>query len=222
MLRTLKELIDTENPGWTVLEEWIDLASNKVDVLTCSVEDAENALIDTQVTTHSLMGAVIYKTGGLLINDGLIRILGAGCASFKRSLPAWNKGKTFQQYGESAPYLLVADDAVGGFYAINGGYLGNDAGNMYYFAPDTFSWEPMGVEYSQFLLFCFENDLNDFYSNIRWENWENDIKQLNPDYAYSFYPFLCTKEAQNRENVLKKVLPIDEVYKINMDMKDIL
>lgn len=222
MLRTLEELIDKENPGWPVLKEWIDLASNKVDILPCSVEDAENALVHTQVATHSLIGAIVYETGGLLINDGLIRILGAGCDSLKRSLPAWNKGKTFQEYGELAPYLLIADDAVGGFYAINGGYLGNDAGNIYYFAPDLLSWEPMDIGYSQFLLFCFESDLDDFYSDIRWENWQNDIKQLNPDYAYSFFPFLSTKEAVNKQNVSRKVLPIEEVYKLNMEMKDIL
>lgn len=222
MLRTLEQLIDTENPGWSVLQEWINLASNNVDVLPCSIQNAENALLQIQVTTHSLMGAIVYETGGLVVNNGLIRILGSGCDSFKRSLPDWNKGKTFQEYGEPAPYLLVADDAVGGFYAINGGYLGNDAGNMYYFAPDLLDWMPMDIDYSQFLLFCFETDLDNFYSDIRWQNWQNDIQQLNPDYAYSFHPFLWTKEASNKEYVSKKVLPIEEVYRFNMDMKNIL
>ena len=217
-MRQLDELINTEEPAWPILQEWISLAKNKVEVLPCDKAQAGEALVYTQVTTRSFMGAIVYETGGLLIDNGWIRILGAGCEQMNRSLPAWNKGKTFTEYGEPAPYLLVADDAIGGFFAINGGYLGQDAGNIYYFAPDSLEWEPMGISYTQLLLFCFENDLDEFYSGFRWNNWEEDLKSLKPDYAYSFVPFLWTKEGKDINNISRKPLKIADIYNLNMEM----
>lgn len=221
-MRTLEELINTDEPGWPIVKEWISLAANKVEILPCDELCAETALINTQVTTRSLMGAIIYETGGLLIEGGWIRILGSGSERMKRSLPQWNKGKTFSEYGEPAPYLLVADDAVGGLFALNGGYLGADKGNMYYFYPDSLEWEPMEIGYSQFLLFCFESDLNHFYDNLRWNNWIKDTENLSPDYAYQFYPFLWTEEGKDINLVSRKPLSIEEVYNFNMEIKSTL
>lgn len=219
-MRTLQELINTEDPGWPVLKEWIDLAKNKVEILPCEKQDAEEALLRTQVTTRSLMGALVYETGGLLIDNGWIRILGAGGERMKRSLPNWNKGKTFSEYGEVPPYLLIADDAIGGFYALNGGFFGEDAGNIYYFAPESLKWTPMKMGYSQFLLFCFETNMDDFYEGLRWNEWRDEVKDLHPDYAYNFFPFLWTKEGKDINTVTKKVIPIEEVYNFNMEMKE--
>jgi hypothetical protein len=219
---TLQELVDTKDSGWPVVEEWISLAKNKIEILPCNRQHAENALVNIQISTHSLMGAIIYETGGLLIDNGWIRILGSGCERMKRTLPDWNRGKTFGEFGEPAPYLLVADDAVGGFYAINGGFFGSDTGNMYYFAPEVLKWLPMEIKYSQFLLFCFETDMNDFYENLRWNGWEKDIEGLNPDYAYSFAPFLWTKEGKDINRVSRSIISVEEAYEFNMKMKNIL
>jgi hypothetical protein len=188
-----------------------------VEILPCERLRAEKALVHTQVTTRSLMGAIVYETGGLLIDNGWIRILGSGCGRMKRTLPDWNKGKTFSEFGEPAPYLLAADDAIGGFYAINGGFFGKDVGNLYYFAPDMLKWIPMEMGYSRFLLFCFETDMDDFYPGLRWNNWQKDAIVLHPDYAYSFYPFLWTKEGGNIDTVQKKAIPAEEVYNFNME-----
>lgn len=217
-MRTLQELLNTDDPGWPVLEEWIKLAKNKVEILATERQRAEEALVHTQVTTRSLMGAIVYETGGLLVDNGWIRILGSGSERMKRSLPSWNLGKTFQKYGEAPPYLLVADDAIGGFFAINGGFFGKDAGNIYYFLPDALKWISLEVGYSQFLLFCFENDLNEFYTGLRWEDWEKDVAQLNGDYAYSFVPFLWSKEGKDINKTNRKPVPVQDVYDINMEM----
>ncbi len=216
-MRTLQELINTDDPAWPLVEEWIGLAKNKVEVLPCDRERAEKCLINTQVTTRSPMGAIIYETGGLLIDNGWIRILGSGSDRLKRILPDWNKGKTFHNFGEPAPYLLVADDAIGGFYAINGGFFGQDAGNLYYFAPDMLKWIPLEMGYSQFLLFCFESDMNDFYTGMRWKGWEQEVSNLNPDHSISFFPFLWTEQANDIEQIHRKAIPIEEVYNFNMD-----
>ena len=220
-MRTLQELVNTEDPGWPIVKKWIDQAKNKVEILPCERQRAEKSLIHTQVTTRSQMGAIIYKTGGLLIDNGWIRILGSGSDRMKRTLPDWNKGKSFSEFGEPAPYLLVADDAIGGFYAINGGFLGADNGNLYYFAPDMLQWIPLEMEYSRFLLFCFETDLDEFYPGMRWDGWQQDVMDLRPDYAYSFFPFLWTEEATDINTIERNAIPIEEVYSFNMESMNI-
>ena len=79
-----------------------------------------------------------------------------------RSLPGWNKGKSFKKYGDRPGFLLVADDAMGGFFALNGGQLGKDAGKVYYLSPDNLEWEPLELTYTEFLQFCFHGDLAKF------------------------------------------------------------
>jgi len=220
MPKTLEELINTDDSGWSVIKEWIGQATNAVEVLPCERKKADEALVNAQLNTRSLMGAIVYETGGILIDNGWIRILGAGNDRMKRSLPDWNKGKTFSEFGEIPPYMLIADDAVGGLFAINGGFFGNDnMGKIYYFAPDTLEWESLDISYSQFLMFCFGSDLNRFYSNFRWQSWVEDLKTLEPDYAYIFYPYLWTKEGSDINSVSRSVAPMQEVYDFNMEMR---
>src|ERR1700724_1908741 len=141
-MRSLRELIDDSEPAWPLVEQWIGKAAIDVDVLLADPAAGEAALYATQITTRSPLGAIAYQAAGLLIDSGWLRVLGAGGhPRFHRSLPGWNKGR-------SNGYLLVADDAVGGFFALNGGALGKDRGDIYYFAPDSLKWESCKFGYS--------------------------------------------------------------------------
>lgn len=218
-MHPLNELINTEDPGWSLVEEWIQSAKNKVEILQTDKLKAEDALYKMQVTTRSPMGSIVYMTGGILIDDGWIRILGSGSDRLNRSLPDWNKGKTITDFGQPTPYLLIADDAIGGFFMLNGGGLGNDIGKVYYFAPDNLEFEPLDLTYSEFLSFCFNNDLNEFYEDYRWKNWKSDVKKLKGDNVYSFYPYLWTKEGKYINNNSKKEISCEEQYSLNLDFR---
>src|SRR6478735_9010743 len=74
-MRPVEELLNKTDPGWAVVEKWIKAAKNKVEILPADTTKAIDALHKTQVTTRSPMGAIIYMTGGLLVDDGWIRIL---------------------------------------------------------------------------------------------------------------------------------------------------
>jgi Protein of unknown function DUF2625 len=211
-MRAVDELINKREPGWPMVQQWIDKAKNKVEVLTCDTLKAKDALYKTQVTTRSPMGAIIYSTGGLLIDNGWIRILGSGNSKLNRTLPDWNKGKSFNEFGERPPFLLIADDAVGGFFALNGGQLGKDPGKVYYLSPDNLQWESLNISYSDFLDFCFNGDLMKFYRNLRWAKWKDDVSKLSGDKGYSFYPFLWTKERKDPNKDSRKDVPIEELY----------
>lgn len=218
-MKKAEELIDKKDPGWTVLQDWIKTAKNKVEVLPVNKVQGKDALYKTQVSTHSLMGTVVYMTGGLLIDDGWIRILGSGSSKFNRTLPDWNKGKSFKDYGQTPSFLLIADDAIGGFYILNGGALGEDLGKIYYFSPDNLEYEPLDITYSEFLGFCFNNDLDKFYEGNRWKGWREEVSKLKGDEVYNFYPFLWTAEGNDINKNTRKVIPIEEQYNLNLDLR---
>ncbi|MTH15514.1 DUF2625 family protein [Flavobacterium sp. LC2016-01] len=218
-MKKTEELIDTKDPGWTLVQDWIKTAKNKVEILPVDQIKAKDVLYKTQVTTRSSMGAVIFNTGGLLIDDGWIRILGSGNSKFNRTLSDWNKGKSFNEFGEKPPFLLIADDAIGGFYILNGGGLGTDIGKVYYFSPDNLEYEPLDITYSEFLGFCFNNDLDKFYEGNRWKDWRTEVSKLKCDEVFNFYPFLWTAEGNDINKNSRKIIPIQEQYSLNLDLR---
>jgi len=218
-MRPVDELINKKDPGWPVVQEWIKNAKNKVEILPCDAEKAKDALYKVQVTTWSHMGAIIYSTGGLLVDDGWIRILGSGNSRLNRTLPDWNKGKTFKQLGETPSFLLIADDAIGGFFALNGGGLGKELGKVFYLAADSLEWQNLDVTYSGFLIFCFNGDIEQFYKGLRWTNWRTDVSKLDGNRVYAFFPFLWTKEGRDVNKTTKKPVPIEEHYALTLDLR---
>lgn len=218
-MRPVDELINKTDPAWVLVKEWIRSAKNKVEILEADTVKAKDALYRTQVTTRSPMGAIVYMTGGLLIDDGWIRILGSGNAKLRRTLPDWNKGKSFKDFGETPSFLLIADDAIGGFYLLNGGGLGEDLGKVYYFSPGNLVYEPLDITYTEFLLFCFNHDLENFYKGNRWTKWRDEVSKLDGDKVFNFYPFLWTKEGKDINKNSRKAIPVEEQYSLNLDMR---
>ena len=218
-MKSLEELINKDEPGWALVSEWISSASNQVEILSRNKKRAESTLLQTQVTTRSPLGAVIYETGGILVNHGWLRILGSGSKKLKRSIADWNYGNTYAFLGAQPAIVLVADDVVGGFFAINGGALGSDVGNIYYFAPDMLEWESLDVGYSAFLNWAFSGDLEEFYGSLRWSRWEEESEKLHGDAAFSFFPFLWT-EYEDIDELSRKVVPIDEIWSLHQDLAE--
>jgi hypothetical protein len=212
-MKDLKDLINTNDPGWPIVKDWIDKATNKVEVLPKDNKRAASALFQSQVTTRSPMGAIIYETGGILIDNGWIRILGSGSNKLDRSLMDWNKNKSYKNIGEPLSFLLIADDVLGGFFAINAGGIDKEnIGKVFYFAPDNLTWENLKLGYSDFLIFCFQGDLKKFYEGFRWENWINDISVINGNQGIHCFPYLWTKEAEDINKVSRKAVPIQELW----------
>lgn len=216
-MKPVEQLINREEPGWTLVQEWLAQASNPVEVLPAPDDATRNqALFETQVTTRSPMGAVVYESGGILVDSGWLRILGAGHPRLPRSLPGWNQGRSFQQAGEQLPFLLIGDDVAGGFFAIDGGGLGQAPGKVCYHAPDTLAWESTGRGYSDFLAWCFSGDLAKYYESFRWPEWREEIGALAGDQVLSIYPFLsCAGPAVAERS--RRPCSIAEIYRLHID-----
>ncbi|WP_276484556.1 DUF2625 domain-containing protein [Paraflavitalea pollutisoli] len=217
-MRTFEELLDEKDPAWPQILQWKEAAVNNVELLPADETKAREALYSIQVTTRSLLGAVAYHSGGILIDDGWIRILGSGHPRLPRNLPDWNLGKTFQEYGMRPAWWLVADDAIGGFFAVNGGYFGTDTlGAVYYFGPDTLEWENLDMTYTSFVMFCFQGDVAGFYEGYRWEGWQADVVALPGDQTFMMLPPLWTKEGKNIQTNQRTAIPVEEMYGVSMD-----
>lgn len=219
-MRKVEELISKEDSGWFQVQRWIDSAKNKVEILKADSGKARQALFETQVTTRSPMGAIVYHTGGILVDGGWIRILGSGHPRFNRSLPAWNKGNSITKEGVQPGFYLIADDAMGGFFAINGGAFSNEQiGKVYYLAPDNLEWEDTDNTYTEFLFFCFYGKLDQFYEGYRWKGWQKEVAALPGDKVYSFFPYLYTREGKNINNSSRSVIPVKEQFDFNLYMR---
>ena len=68
-MRSLGELLERDDPRWPEVQTWIAEATNLIEVLPPS-EDRAAALLATQVTTRSPMGAIIYTD---ISRDGMLQ-----------------------------------------------------------------------------------------------------------------------------------------------------
>jgi hypothetical protein len=215
--RTIDALLDVSEPACPKVEAWTREARASVEVLSPGESRRRQALLDTQVTIGSPICAVVYHTGGILVDHSWLRILGSGHARLPRSLPDWNRGRSKDERGESLGFLLIADDAVGGFYALNGGALGTKPSEVFYSAPDTLRWESTsGMSYTQFLAWSFSESVGSFYASMRWPGWEGELASLHGDQALSFYPYLWTAEGKDVATCSRKPCPVDEIYSLNV------
>lgn len=205
--RKLNELINTAEPGIDLLQQLVRDAEVPCELLPPGPE-RENALLYLQVTTRSTLGAFAYDTGGLLIDDGWLRLLGSGHPKLTRSIHEWNSSRT------DGTFYLVGDDAAGGFFAINGGAFGDDLGSVYYGAPDTLEWESLEMGHTDFVATFLTNQITEFYESLRWSTWRDDVRDLSTEKCFMFFPFLWAKEG-SPEGSQRSIVPVSETW----DMK---
>jgi hypothetical protein len=203
------ELTSVADPAWPALEQSITEASNPTEILPAVRHVAEQVIMSLQVTARSSLGAVALHTGGILIDDGWIRVLGSGGERMNRDLATWNalSRPTHRMPGA----LLVADDAVGGFFAINGGAFEGERGNVFYRAPDSGEWEDMERGYTDFLDWALTGDLERYYAGSRWHTWRADVRSLHCDRAFHVWPPLGIEGPAVDERSRRDV-PVDEMW----------
>jgi hypothetical protein len=208
-MRKVEELIDKQAPAIELLQQSVREAEVSCELLAPGAE-RETVLLAMHVTTPSTLGALAYDTGGLLIDDGWLRLLGSGHPRLTRTLSAWNAGR-------AQGYYLVGDDAAGGFFAINGGALGPELRSVYYWAPDSLEWECLDLGFTDFVSAFLTNRVAAFYEGLRWSTWRDDIKNLSGDRCFAFYPFLWAKEG-SPEDSYRKTVPVSEAFDMKVDI----
>ncbi|MBB6122006.1 DUF2625 family protein [Nocardiopsis algeriensis] len=200
-MRELSELVDVERPAWPVLSEHLARSGVPVRVLPVDSARGRTCLHRLQVTARSFLGAMALECGGLVLDDGWVRVHGGG----GRELPGLgdvNDLSTAVVFGPPLR-LTVGHDVLGGVFALNGpGSEGDEhpgkPGEIVYFSPGSLGWVPLEMPYSAWLLWLLEGGAADLYDGLRWPGWREEARALDTTQGLSFAPRLCS--AGTREN----------------------
>ena len=183
----MKELFLSSERKITILE-----SDNNKAALISRMYDIEQ---------ESFFATVVYGTGGVVI-DNWVRLLASG----ERDIATWNDTLQIDNY------FVVADDILGGLFAMN-----KQSSVIEYFAPDTLEWESLELYYPHFVKWLLEGDIDLFYSDLRWDNWQSDVEMLSFNDGIAFFPFLWTKSEEER---CKRVISINEIVLLSFDMRE--
>ncbi|WP_417763038.1 DUF2625 family protein [Shewanella sp.] len=205
-MKSLEQLIDTQDDAIVQIRTWQQEAELSVTLLPAAANSGEQ-LQQLQLSTHSVLGALVYHTGGVLIADGWLRFLGSGCPQLTRALVSWNHS--------NSGYLLVADDVVGGFFAINDGALGSDVGDLYYLPPDALDWEPLEVGFSDFFAWSMSENLLQFYADVDITRLLSEYRHCSTEHALHFYPPLWSQEG-NVSQSARRLVPLTELRALKL------
>lgn len=213
-MKNLDSLVVADS-AWTTINASLLKSKDAKAIPVLSKTNAEKELFSAQVSTHSYMGAIIYNSGGILVKNGWLRIWGSGSEELPRSIAKWNKDNKI------TGYLVVADDVIGGVFAVNGGAFGTDLGSVYYFSPQSLKWDSLRMPYSKFIEWSLTKNLDVFYSGLYWDTWKKDIPGLNADKSVSVYPPLWANGPDIRKRSLRAI-SFKESYAVQQHYSDTL
>jgi len=172
-----------EDDALPLVRGWAEAAPHAVDILPSEPVDGQRALQALQVTTRSPLGAIAFHTGGILVDGGWLRILGAGTPLLPRALDQWNGMHSMAAKRRFDDGLLVGDDAAGGFFN-----WARDTSTVHYFGPDSMEWDDLELGYSEWIRAMFSNGLAAFYEDLRWDGWREEVAALGPEQGIHIYP----------------------------------
>lgn len=202
---------------WPELHQQLVEARCPVEVLPANQQQAKQAMQQLRVSPESVLGTVATHSGGILFEQGWLRLLGSGHERLRGTLLAWN-GLGQDAIGDPLPAAtLFAHDALGGFFALNQGAFAGGMGVVHYFAPDTLEWEPLHDSYNDFLAWVVLGSLRDFYQPFLWSGWEEAIGELPADRGYSIYPPLWAAGPDIGARS-RRAVPMTELWSLQRDL----
>lgn len=209
MTRSSLELANVVEPAWPDI---VAVVSAHGDARAMPVDRGQGmrVLEALQVTARSPLGALALNCGGLIADHGWFRIFGGGAAGIP-DLASVNA------LPDSAPPPYVAQDVLGGQFAVDGGGLGLAPGVVCYFGPDTLEWQELGIGHGEFVFAAVAGELAEMFTDPRWPGWEREASSLSPDQGISLLPPPFSLEGQNIEDVRRRPVPLEELVQFYAD-----
>ena len=201
-----------DNDLWKEIKNMFINSNRKIDLNLDESKDGMKSLDILKITSRSPLGSIILNTSGIVI-DNWIRILGHD-SNINRGVLSYNSILENGVATQIDKMLIVADDVVGGLFALNAGKFSEGIGEVWYFAPDTLEWESLEMQYSEFIAWIAQGNIDEFYSTMRWSTWKEECKNVKFNESILIYPFLWSNEIQ-LEKADKKIVPAEELLKIN-------
>ncbi|MEC7949569.1 MAG: DUF2625 family protein [Myxococcota bacterium] len=212
--KNLQQLLKTRDPAWPSLQSRLQRAANHVVVLPADPLDGQRAVQALQSGAETTLGALALHCGGLPVDGGWLRILGAGNQRLPGSLLDWNglgdRGTIRTVQGA----LIVAHDVIGGVFAVNAGGLPGPAGQVAYYSPDTHRWEELGMGYSAWLAWVLDGDLAGFYNHLRWADWEDDLAVLRGDQGVHLWPQPWMLRPFDPDDAARRIVPVETLLEL--------
>ncbi|WKU43037.1 DUF2625 domain-containing protein [Streptomyces sp. VNUA116] len=205
-MRDLSQLIDVDDPAWPLLRQELEASGVPTDLCPVDADQGRATLHQLQVTAKSYLGAFVLHCGGLVLDQGWLRVFGSPASGDPWGLPGLAHVNGFPP--ESDPTwrpgagLVIAHDVLGGVFAVNGadpaeaGRPGSP-GEVVYFAPDSLRWEALGAGHSAWLSWILSGALDQFYEALRWPGWREEVQALRGTEGMSLYPPLWSAEGRN-------------------------
>ncbi|WP_329279542.1 DUF2625 domain-containing protein [Streptomyces sp. NBC_00691] len=228
-MRGLSELTDVEDPAWPVLGEKLRAAPVPVEVLDADATRGAAALLRTQVTVRSFLGAFVLHSGGAFVDDGWLRVYGSPAGDNDRRLPSLAQVNEFPADATADPAwrpdggLVVAHDVLGGVFVLRDGPaeragLPGRPGEMVYFAPDSLSWDALGAGYGAWLSWMLSGGTEEFYEGLRWPGWQDEVRRLDGDRGLTVHPPLWSAEAhQDLAATSRRVVTMAELLDLERE-----
>lgn len=73
-MREIDELVQVADPAWPELEQAFTGSAVPVRVLPADPDEGRRCLLQLQVTARSVLGALTLHCGGLVLDDGWLRV----------------------------------------------------------------------------------------------------------------------------------------------------
>jgi hypothetical protein len=203
-VRSLEELVVPEaESAWPEIAAVIASAPYPVEVLEADPTEAARCLHQLQVTTRSWLGAVVHRTGGVVVDYGWLRIFGAGHRGrMLADILTVNAGDVVG--------VIVAEDVLGGRFSW--GSSGSEVQpTIHYFGPDTLEWQDLDIGYGHWLGAMIGGATTQFYENLRWPGWAAEVGTLRLDQGISAYPPPSTVEGMDLGAARRGVVPMAEL-----------
>ena len=153
------------------------------------------------------------ETGAVRLDHGWLTLLGAGTPELP-GIPAASPLR-----GDAPPpWLVVAFDVLGGRFAINGGGLDAEPGEVCHFGVDTLGWVGIGGGYGQFVEYVLTGGLAEFHAGLRWPGWEAEVGALPPGQGLAVYPFPFTEEGADVGAAARRPVPLAELHEVYAEL----
>ncbi len=211
-VRDYDELAAAADPAWPVIEQLAAAAAVPVNVVPSGDADSgPRTLYRLQVTVHSFLGAVAGHCGAILVDHGWLRLLGSGLDGLPSLSDANGLGEPTER--STAPgHLIVAYDVLGGTFALNGGGLPGEPGEICYLGPDTLAWTPIGLPgHSGLVQWALAGGIEETFADLRWPGWEEQAEAARPGQGITAFPPLWAAESRDGSAVSRKIISLAEL-----------
>ncbi|WP_432831178.1 DUF2625 family protein [Dactylosporangium sp. CA-092794] len=212
-MRSLAELISDDRSAWAEIEAAVTGSPYAVEILPTDPDRAASCLHRLQVGTGSWLGALVYGSGGLVVDGGWLRVLGSGNPR-RRLADIHAVNAVFEAAG-----LVVAQDIMGGEFVWRQGESDGKP-TIHYFAPDTLRWEDLTLGYTDWLYAMLAGAVDQFYRSWRWPGWRDEVAQCPLDAGLGTAPPLFSREARELDRMSRRPVPMLELIGTKHDMAD--